>query len=206
MMPLIILGGILSGIFTATEAGAIACLYAFIFGIATKKITRNNIYTILKNSVLGTTIPMFIIGIAAVFGWIMSRYNFPQQLAGMMEGAIHSPQAFILIVLTIYFILGMFMEANAGMIIMTPIIFPIAMNYGFSNIHLGVLTVIIFCIGSITPPVGLQLFIASSIAKQPLTKTAKTVWPYVIMLTIVVVLCALIPPLVEAIPRVFMGV
>ncbi len=200
LMPLIILGGILSGLFTATEAGAVACVYAFAFGILTKKINRENLYEILKNAVMGTTVPMFIIGIAAVFGWIMTRYNFPQQLAALMEGLTSDPNVFILIVMAIYFILGMFMEANAGMIIMTPIIYPIAVEYGFSGIHLGVLTVIIFCIGSITPPVGLQLFIASSIAKVPLSKTAKTIWPYVAMLTIVTIICSLVPGFVMLIP------
>lgn len=200
IMPIIILGGILSGIFTATEAGGIACVYALLFGICNKKINLKNLYEVLKNAVLGTTVPMFIIGIAAVFGWIMTRYNFPQQLAAILRGITSSPQIFILIILAIYFILGMFMEANAGMIIMTPIIYPIALTYGFSAVHLGVLTVIIFCIGSITPPVGLQLFIASSIAKVPLSKTAKSIWPYVGMLLVVTVLCALIPVLVVGLP------
>lgn len=201
LMPLIILGGILSGFFTATEAGAVACVYAFVFGIITKKINFGNIYEVFKNAVLGTTVPMFIIGIAAVFGWIMTRYNFPQQLAALMEGLTSDPNVFILIIMAIYFVLGMFMEANAGMIIMTPIIYPIAVQYGFSAVHLGVLTVIVFCIGSITPPVGLQLFIASSIAKVPLSKTARTIWPYVLMLSIVTVICALLPEIVMALPN-----
>ena len=204
LMPVIILGGILSGVFTATEAGAVACIYALAFGMITGNIRMNNLYGILRNAVMGTTIPMFIIGIAAVFGWIMTRYNFPQQLAVLMEGITSDPNVFILIIMAIYFILGMFMEANAGMIIMTPIIYPIALEYGFSAVHLGVLTVIIFCIGSITPPVGLQLFIASSIAKVPLSKSAKTIWPYVFMLSIVTILCALIPQIVMLIPDLFL--
>jgi len=205
MMPLIILGGILSGIFTATEAGAIACIYALIFGLATGNLNFKNLYELMKNAVMGTTIPMFIIGIAAVFGWIMTRYNFPQAIAAALFSLTSSPTVFILLVMGLYFILGMFMEANAGMIIMTPIIYPIALAYGFSAVHLGVITVVMFCIGSVTPPVGLQLFIACSIAKIPLSRVVKTIWPYVLALTIVCLLCAVFPILVEFIPNLLMS-
>lgn len=205
LMPVIILGGILSGIFTATEAGAVACIYALIFGIATRNLNIKNLYELMKNAVMGTTIPMFIIGIAAVFGWIMTRYNFPQAIAAGLFNFTSNPTVFILLVMGLYFILGMFMEANAGMIIMTPIIYPIALAYGFSAVHLGVITVVMFCIGSVTPPVGLQLFIACSIAKIPLSRVIKTVWPYVIALTVVCLLCAVFPFLVEFVPNLLMN-
>ncbi len=201
LMPIIILGGILSGIFTATEAGGVACLYALIFGLCTKNINRKNIYTILKNAVMGTTVPMFIIGIAAIFGWVMTRMNLPQAISTFILGFTHDPNVFIFMVMLLYLFLGLFMEANAGMIIMTPILFPIAQQLGFSAAHFGVLTVMNFCIGSITPPVGLQLFIAGSIAKQPMSKLAKTVWPFVAAMVIVLLLCAFVPGVAMLLPN-----
>jgi len=201
LMPIIILGGIIFGIFTASEAGAIACLYAFLFGIFNKSIRLDNIYELLKNAVMGTTVPMFIIGIAAIFGWVMTRFGFPQMVESFILGLTHNPNVFILLVMGLYFFLGLFMEANAGMIIMTPIMLPIALELGFSPVHLGVLTVVCFCIGSITPPVGLQLFIASSIAKIPLSMVAKTIWPYVIALTAILIVCSLVPDLVMFLPN-----
>lgn len=203
MMPVIILGGILSGIFTATEAGAVACLYALVFGLVTKNITKDNIYELFKNGVSGTVIPMFIIGIAAIFGWVMTRYNLHIVVANFILGLTQNPNVFIVIVMIVYLFLGCFMEANAGMLIMTPILFPIAQQLGFSPVHFGVITVVNFCIGSITPPVGLQLFIAGSIAKEPMSKLAKTVWPYVLMLIIVLFISALFPDVVMLLPSLF---
>lgn len=203
VMPVIILAGILSGKFTATEAGGIACLYALIYGVLTRNINFKNIYQIFANAVMGTTVPMFIIGIAAIFGWVMTRFNLPSFISSFILGMTGDPNVFIIIVMVLYFFLGLFMEANAGMLIMTPIMFPIAKALGFSAAHFGVLTVVNFCIGSITPPVGLQLFIASSIAKQPLSKVSKTIWPFIGVMSLILVLCALIPDLVMFVPRLF---
>lgn len=203
IMPIIIVGGILSGIFTATESGVIAVVYAFVIGFVNGSIKIKDVPGIFKKAAISTTIPMFIIGIASIFGWILARNNFPRIVGSFLMGISTNPTVFLLIIVAFLLIIGMFMEDTAAMIIMVPVIAPIALAYGISPIHFGVLTVVTLLIGTVTPPVGVLLFICCSIAGINLSQVSKTIWKFIPALMLIVVLMALIPDLVMFLPRLF---
>ena len=201
IMPVIILGGILSGVFTPTEAGAVACLYAFIVGFATGNIKIGDLKTIFYKAAVSTTIPMFIIGIAAIFGWLLTINNFPQLMGGVLHNITRNPNVFFAIILGFYLIIGLFMESNAALIIMVPVLAPMAASYGIDPVHFGVVTVIALLIGAITPPVGILLFISTSLAKAKIGDVMRLVWPYCILLSILTLIFAMFPPIVTWLPK-----
>jgi C4-dicarboxylate transporter DctM subunit len=203
-MPLIILGGLLSGVFTPTEAGAIAVLYAFIIGFATGNIKIKDLKSIFYNAAIATTIPMLIIGIAAIFGWLLTINNFPSLIGGVLQGITRDPNVFIIIIVAFLLFLGLFMESNAALIIMVPVLAPMAASYGFYPVHFGVVMVITLLIGAVTPPVGILLFISTSLAKAKIGDVMWLVWPYVILLSILALIFALVPPLVTWLPGLVM--
>lgn len=200
LMPVIILGGMLTGVFTATEAGGIAVLYAFIVGFASKNIKLRDLKDIFYKAAVATTIPMLIIGIASIFGWILTINNFPNMIGNALQGITSSPVVFLLIVVAFYLVIGLFMESNAALIIMVPVLAPMAAMYGVDPVHFGVLTVVTLLIGAVTPPVGILLFISCSLAKAKVDEVMKLVWPYVLLLSILTFIFALVPQLVTWLP------
>ena len=204
LMPIIIIVGLLSGIFTPTEAGAIASAYAFIVGFASGNIKLRDIKDILYKAAVATTIPMLIIGIASVFGWLLTINNFPAQIGAVLHGITAAPTIFIIIIVVFLLIIGLFMESNAALSIMVPVLAPMAAAYGFSPVHFGVITVVTLLIGAVTPPVGILLFISSSLAKAKIGEVMRLVWPYVLVLSVLTFIIALVPELVTWLPGILM--
>jgi tripartite ATP-independent transporter DctM subunit len=202
IMPIIIIGGILSGQFTPTEAGVVAVVYAFIVGFANRSIKLRDIKTIFVNAAMGTTTPMFLIGIAAVFGWILASNNLPDIIGGALWGVTTDPNIFIILVWALYIVIGCFMEDTAAMIILTPVLAPIAAQYGFDPVHFGVFTVVTLLIGTITPPVGMLLFICSSIGKVKLSVASKTIIPFCITLMIIALILGLVPQTITTLVKI----
>jgi C4-dicarboxylate transporter DctM subunit len=204
LMPVIILGGIMSGAFTPTEAGGVACLYAFIVGFATGNIKIRDLKSIFYKSAVSTTVPMLIIGIAAIFGWLLTINNFHQYIGIMFRSITDSPLGFLMIVLVFYFVFGLFIESNAVLIIMTPVLAPMAAKYGIDPIQFGVVNVIALIIGALTPPVGILLFISTNLAQTKLDKVLGLVWRYAFLLIALTFVFALFPQIVIWLPNLLM--
>lgn len=196
LTPIIIIGGILSGFFTPTESGIVAVVYAFIVGFASRTIKLKDVKPIVMRAAMGTTTPMFLIGISSVFGWILARNNFPVMAGEFLSSITSSPHIFMVIIWAFYLFIGCFMEDTAAMIILTPVLAPIAATYGIDPVHFGVFTVVTLLIGCITPPVGMLLFITSSIAKIKLTAIYRAIIPFTVTLALIALVLGLVPQMV----------
>lgn len=200
--PVIILGGIITGITTATEAGVIAAVYAFIIGVFVyKEIHLRQIPKILSDAAINTAVPIIIISCASIFGWILARQNFASAIANTLFGISTNPYIIYFLLICMLLVIGLFIEGMAALIIFTPIFFPLAAQIGYDPIHFALIIIIALEIGTITPPVGLQLYVASSIAKVPISKVI--VWPFAFVMIIVLFITAYIPSLVTYLPSLF---
>ncbi|MBQ5951176.1 MAG: TRAP transporter large permease [Lachnospiraceae bacterium] len=194
LTPVIILGGIYSGIFTATEAAVIAVFYSIIISMfvyremSWKKLAK----VFLESGILAASI-LLIISIAAVFSVILSKQHVPQLLAQFFASVAQNKYVFLLFVNILLLILGMFMENASCIIIMTPLLAPIAASYGVNLIHFGVIMVCNLAIGMVTPPFGLCLFMGADLAKAKLGDTIRSLVPYLVVSVIALALITYIP-------------
>lgn len=201
LMPVIIVGGIMTGIFTSTEAGAIGLLYGLLVGLLTKELPLKEIPSILINGALTSASIMYIIATSQALGWILTIERLPQALVAFLSSLTSNSTAIIFIILGTLLIMGCFLVDTAMITIMTPLFIPIVKQYGIDPIQFGVVMVMMTTVGSITPPVGNLLFVASGIAETPVLRTAKAMVPFAGALLISMALCALIPPLVTFLPN-----
>lgn len=189
LMPVIILGGIYGGIFTPTEASAVAVVYALFVGIFIYK--RLNIKTLSQTfhkSVISTAIIMFIIANAGVFGFLLNRAGVPMALGHWLAQVFSSEISFLLGVNVALFFIGMFIETSASIVVLAPLLLPVAMQFGVDPAHFGVIMVVNLALGMITPPFGVNLFAACTVAKVPIERLIRPLLPFVG----VVVVCLII--------------
>jgi C4-dicarboxylate transporter, DctM subunit len=187
LMPVIILGGIYGGVFTPTEASAVAVFYALIVGMVMYgEIKFRDILPILKKSVVSSAVIMFIIANAGLFAFLLTRAGVPDAIGRWLEAVLQSPAMFLLGVNVALFIIGMFIETGAAIIVLAPILAPVAMHFGIDPVHFGLVMVVNLALGMITPPFGVNLFAACTVAKLSLDQVISRLWPFVI-----VVLCCL---------------
>lgn len=161
LMPVIILGGIYSGIFTPTEAGAVACFYGLLVGVLYRTISFKGLGTILTSTSSISSVLLFVMATAAYFGSWITIERIPQQLTSFLDSANLPWVATWLLILLVLILIGMFMEASAALIIMVPIILPVAVGLGMDPVHFGVLMIAVLSLGLLTPPVGMALFVSS---------------------------------------------
>ena len=202
VVPVIILGGIMSGIFTATESGAVAAVYALaisLFGYRELKFT--DLPAVFLKSTLTTALVMIVIGSAGVFGWILANENLPNIFRDALLALTTDRWVALFIMLGLMLAIGCVMEIVAGGIIMIPVLYPIAQYFGFDDVHFAVLIMMTMAIGAVTPPVGVTLYIVLGIAGTPLSSTYRYIWVMVGVLIAVLVLCALFPALVTFLPE-----
>lgn len=198
--PIIILGGILTGVFTATEAGAVAAVYAFIVGIFIyKEIKLKDFKELFLESTVMTSSPILILGMASIFGWILAREQFSIMLVNILGGITDNSHILYFLVVVMLLLVGLVIEALAAMIIFVPALAPIAVQFGWDPIHFALVVIIAMLIGTVTPPVGLQLYIAAAIGKVPISKV-KEIWPFVGAMVVILLLVVYIPGLVTFIP------
>ncbi|WHX40338.1 TRAP transporter large permease [Mesobacillus sp. AQ2] len=196
LMPVIILGGIYGGIFTPTEAAGIAVGYAFVVGVLVyKEIKLKELAKIFTQSAVTTATIMFIISSAGLFGWIMTRANVPQLVAEFFINISENPIIFLLLVNLFLIIVGMFMETNASIIILAPLLLPVATQLGIDPVHFGIIMIVNLALGMCTPPLGVNLFISSQIAKIRLDQISRGMLPYYGVLLITLMLLTFIPAL-----------
>lgn len=196
LMPVIILGGIYSGIFTATEAAAVAIGYGFIVGkFIYKDLKLTDIPEVLIRSVKSTTMIMFVMSTAGLLGWVLSMERVPQTVADTLANLSSSPVIFIILVNMLLLFAGMFMNAAAAMPIFTALLFPAAQSFGIDPLVFGVIMTVNLSIGTVTPPVGVDLFVASSISHVSLEKLVRYMWPLLLMLIVDLLIISFFPPL-----------
>jgi tripartite ATP-independent transporter DctM subunit len=205
--PIIIIGGILAGVFTPTEAAVAASLYALILGMLVYgEITVADLPRILWETIQNTIQVMFIIAAAGIFGFLLIRQQVPMTLVEGLMSLTTTPWVVLLVINVILLILGCFMEAIAIMLLTIPVFMPLIARVGVDPVHFGVLLTLNLMIGLLTPPVGMCLYAVSSVSKVPLWPLAKELWPYIVALTVCLGLVTYVPGLVLWIPNLVMGV
>lgn len=184
LLPIIIIGGIRIGIFTATEAGAVAIIYAMILGILYHEMHAKDMLQGLKETAASTASIMLIVSAASVFSWILTKERIPQMLTEWMLANIHSKYVFLIVVNIFLLIVGMFIEGNASMIILVPLLAPIAAAYGINEIQFAMIYIFNNAIGALSPPMGTLMFVTCSITKCKTATFIKEAVPFYILLVI----------------------
>ena len=205
VMPVIVMGGILSGIFTTTEAGCIAVIYAVIAGCLMRELTLKGIVRAVISASVTTASTMFVLASAQALGWILARGQFPQMVVNVRVKLTDNPTIIFLLIMAFLFVLGFFMDGTAAMIILIPVFLPIVAQYGWNPIQFADCVVMILLVGAVTPPVGVLLFICCGIAKISIAQAAKAIWPFVLAEIAIILLCVLFPGLITTIPRMIYG-
>jgi len=201
MTPVIIIGGIYSGVFTPTEAAAVAAVYGIVVGLFIyKELKIKEFPQIVFKAVIGTTLIMFLVGASKIFGWLMTNLQIPHMIGESVTEFTSSPVVFLLIMNVLLLVLGTLVNASAAVVILTPIFLPVAMGMGIDPVHFGVVMVMNLAIGCITPPVGLDLFVASAITKVPLEKVMKATMPYLFAILAALVCITMIPAISITLP------
>lgn len=186
LMPLIILGGIFSGYFTPSEAAAVAVIYALLVStFVYRDMTWKKLYTTMLGSAKTSAVIMIIIACSGPFGWALANWRIPETISAAVLSVSSNKYIILFLISVIILIAGVFMETSSAIILLTPVFLPLIRALGISTLHFGILFVVGIAIGMITPPVAINLFVASGITNQPLTKIAKAVIPYLIGLVIV---------------------
>jgi tripartite ATP-independent transporter DctM subunit len=204
MAPVIIIGGIVSGFFTPTEASVVACIYALILGIFVyKEIKWSDLPRIGWETMLFTIRIMFIISVAGFFSWLLIYQKIPQAVITELTSLGTSANVVMAIFIFVLLVLGCFMEGIAVLVITIPVFMPIVAQYGIDPVQFGVVMILCSMIGLLTPPVGMCLYTMSSISGVPIGELSWELMPYIIGITIVTIVCAYSPGLVLWIPRMF---
>lgn len=199
LAPVIILGGIITGVTTATEAGVVAVVYAFFIGVVVyKEIPIKKIPEILRNAAINTAVPVLIIACASIFGWVLARENFTGGVDDVLSSITTNPDISYFLIICMLLVVGCFVEGTAALLIFVPVLFPLGSKLGYDPIHFALVIIITILIGTITPPVGLQLYIASSISRVPISEVV--VWPFVAIMVAVLLIITYVPILVTFLP------
>lgn len=202
LLMIIILGGIYSGIFTPTEAAAVAAVYSwFVAVFIYKDIKLRDCPKVLLESAKLSVMLMFIIANAMLFAHVLTTEQIPQLITNTVVEWNLQPWTFLLVVNIVLLIAGAFMEPSAIILILAPILFPIAVQLGIDPIHLGIIMVVNMEIGLITPPIGLNLFVASAVSKMPLSDVVKAAMPWLLLLLTFLILITYIPAISLALPN-----
>ncbi len=196
LMPVIILGGIYGGVFTPTEASVVAVVYGLIVGLFIyREIKWKDIPEIFIQSAITSAVIMFIISCASIFGFLLTREQIPLQITEALLEISSNPVIVLLIINIILLIVGTFLETSAAIIIMAPILIPVTTAVGINPVHFGVIMVANLAIGFITPPVGINLFVASNIANIRLEKIVRAILPFLLMLIVDIIIISFVPKL-----------
>ncbi|MBD3305610.1 TRAP transporter large permease subunit [candidate division KSB3 bacterium] len=201
LTPLIIIGGIWSGVFTPTEAGATAVVYALFLGVLVyKEISLRELWHVFNQSARLSVRVIFILTFGAFYGWLLIRYRIPMVLSEYLATLSTNPVILLLVINLFFFVVGCFMSTIVSVTILTPIFVPIIKTFGINPLHFGVVMVFNLTLGNITPPFGIVLYTLSSVANMPVIQVVKALIPFLIPLLIALLLCVIFPPLVTYIP------
>ena len=196
LMPVIILGGIYGGIFTPTEAAAVAVFYALVVGMLIyREINIASLMVVLRKSVISSAVIMFIIANAGLFAFLITRAGVPDAIGRWLEAVLQSPMLFLLGINAALFVIGMFIETSAAIIVLAPILAPVAMHFGIDPVHFGMIMVVNLALGMITPPFGVNLFAACTVAKISLDRIIPHLLPFVLVILACLMVVTYVPQL-----------
>ena len=206
MTAVIIMGGILSGIFTATESSAIAVIYTVLVGVLVyRSLGWSEFWQAARQSVRTASMVLFIIAAATAFGFALALLEVPAALGALIGFVTENPLLTLLIINLMLLALGTFMDMSPLIVITTPIFLPVAMGMGVDPVHFGIIMMLNLGIGLVTPPVGSVLFVGSAVGKVPVTTLVKTIWPFYLTLLAALALVSFIPALSLWLPRAMAG-
>jgi tripartite ATP-independent transporter DctM subunit len=194
LMPVIILGGIYGGIFTPTEASAVAVVYALVVGMVIyREIKPSDLLPILKKSAISSSVILFIIANAGLFAFLITRAGVPDAIGTWLTSVLDSPFWFLLGVNAALFVIGMFIETSASIIVLAPILAPVAAHFGIDPVHFGIIMVVNLALGMITPPFGVNLFAACTVARISLDRIIPYLLPFVLVVLGCLMLISYVP-------------
>ncbi|MBN9403850.1 MAG: TRAP transporter large permease subunit [Burkholderiales bacterium] len=194
MMPVVVLGGIYGGVFTPTEASAVAVAYALVVGMAIyREIGVKDLYAVLRKSVISSAVIMFIIANAGLFAFLITRAGVPDAIGHWLEANLRSPHWFLLGVNAALFVIGMFIETSAAIIVLGPILAPVAAHFGVDPVHFGLIMVVNLALGMITPPFGVNLFAVCTVARVSLDKISRDLIPFVLVILACLMVITYVP-------------
>jgi tripartite ATP-independent transporter DctM subunit len=194
MMPVIILGGIYGGVFTPTEASIVAVFYALaVSTLVYRELDLAGVIGILKKSVVSSAVIMMIIAMAGLFSFLLTRAGVPAQIGAYITSTFHSGWSFLLAVNAFLFLIGMFIETSAAIIVLAPILAPVAAGFGIDPVHFGMVMVVNLALGMITPPFGVNLFAACAVARISLDRMTKSLIPFICVVLACLMLITYVP-------------
>jgi tripartite ATP-independent transporter DctM subunit len=202
VMPVLVIGGIVGGAFTATEGSAIAVVYSMALGFfVTRTLKLADLPRIAIRAAITSAMVGALIAFASVITYLMTVDLLPQRLSVLLHQLTTNPLAYMALVAVLLLVVGMFLESNAAYIMLVPLLHPIAIQYGIDPLHFGFLFVLNLVIGMLTPPVGVVLFVVCGVTGVRMRELVANVWPFIALMYGVLVACMLYPPLVTALPR-----
>lgn len=201
LTPLIILVSIIGGFCTATESGAIAVLYSVVYGLIRRRLTLKQLVDSLYQAAVSTLAPMIVICFAAAFAYLLTYANFGTIMVGFITTLTTNKILVMLLLILLIMIIGMFVEVTAALLMMIPMFTTIIATLGFDPLYFAIVIIITFCIGAITPPVGITLYVSCGIAKIPLSDAIKPIWPFVFIMLGVTLLIVFIPGVATLLPN-----
>ena len=202
MMPVIILGGIFGGVMTPTESAAVAVLYAVVIGVfVLRELTLRDLGAALLRSGMTTASIMFIVGAARIFADMLGSEQIPEQLARVLLSVSEEPWVILLLVNVFLLLVGAVMDTSAAIIILVPVLMPVAASIGIDPLSFGIIMCVNLIIGLATPPLGVCLFVAADIAKISVERLVATIWPFLLLEISVLLLITYVPGLATALPR-----
>ncbi len=203
LMLVLVVGGIVGGIFTATEAAAIAVVYALLLGLGYRELSLKKLPQVLLGSARTTAIVMFLVATSMAMSWLFAYLELPQLISSLLLDNVSSPILILLIINITLLIVGTFMDMTPAVLIFTPIFLPVVMEMGMDPVHFGLIMVLNLCIGLCTPPVGTILFVGAGVAKVSVGQVIRPLIPFLVAMIIVLMLITYIEPLVMWLPNLF---
>lgn len=205
-MPVIILGGIYSGVITPTEAAAVSVVYAILVEtLVFRSLNWGALVKITEDSAINTAIIFVLLAMGGLISFFVTLAQVPTAILGLLDSADAGRIAFLIAVNICFFIAGMFIDPNSTLLVLVPPLYPVAQSFGIDPVHFGMLVTFNVCLGMITPPFGLDIFVASSTLGKPVADIIRGVWPFVLVNVIVLLLITYIPQISLFVPRLIYG-
>jgi C4-dicarboxylate transporter DctM subunit len=205
-MPAIILGGIYSGVFTATEAAAVSVLYAlFVESVVFRTLTWRGFLHVAQRSAVLTTVIFMLIATGSALAYFITVAHVPQAVLAFMKAIDAGPVMFLLIVNVVFLIAGMFIDPGAAQLVLVPALFPVAHSFGIDPVHFGLIIGVNVCIAMITPPFGLDIFVAASTLNKKVVDITRGVWPFILVNLVVLAVVTYVPGVATFLPNLLMG-
>ncbi|MGO2342632.1 TRAP transporter large permease [Vibrio litoralis] len=201
-MPVLILGGIYSGIFTATESAVVSVIYAiFVESVVYKSLTFKKLFHVAEASAISTSIIFVLLAFGSMLSFFVTLAQIPTSISMWISEIGASPVLFLFIINIVFLIAGMFIDPNSALLILVPPLYPVAMSLGIDPVHFGMIVTFNICIGMITPPFGLDIFVTSSTLNVPVVDIVKGLWPFIILNLLVLGLITYVPGISVFLPN-----